>query len=81
MWSAQEDEQIVGRIQRRGQVVTPTVYRLVLESTTDVFLHNISFQKGAVLEAFTAPSAVYRSLFDGSSGIQHHHYEQIQPND
>ncbi|KAG2352807.1 P-loop containing nucleoside triphosphate hydrolase protein, partial [Suillus spraguei] len=53
LWSATEEGQLIGRIYRPPQQKTVHVYRLVAADTQDVFLNNLSFDKAAVLNAFT----------------------------
>ncbi|KAG1737029.1 P-loop containing nucleoside triphosphate hydrolase protein [Suillus lakei] len=53
LWSATDEGQLIGRIYRPPQQKTVHVYRLVAADTQDVFLNNLSFDKAAVLNAFT----------------------------
>jgi SNF2 family DNA or RNA helicase len=56
LWSAQEDNQLIGRIWRHPQKKDVHVYRLIADKTPDVFLNNISFDKAAIHNAFTGAS-------------------------
>ena len=51
-WSAQEDHQLIGRLWRWPQSKDVIVYRLIVLDTPDVFLNNLSFDKGAMLSQF-----------------------------
>jgi len=51
-----EDQQLVGRIWRHPQVKPVQIYRLIGANTSDVFLNNISFDKGAIMAAFAMSS-------------------------
>ncbi|KAJ3472678.1 hypothetical protein NLI96_g13290 [Meripilus lineatus] len=64
LWSALEDQQLIGRAWRYPQVKPVRVYRLVGMKTPDVFLNNISFEKGALQDAFvgSTPHLSSRSL-------------------
>ncbi|KAG2738555.1 hypothetical protein P692DRAFT_201730973 [Suillus brevipes Sb2] len=53
LWSATDEGQLIGRIYRPPQDKTVHVYRLVAANTQDVFLNNLSFDKAAILNAFT----------------------------
>ncbi|KAH7919759.1 hypothetical protein BV22DRAFT_1050844 [Leucogyrophana mollusca] len=52
LWSAQEDAQLKGCVWRQPQKKKVRVYWLIADKTPDVFLNNISFDKGAMLAAF-----------------------------
>ncbi|KIJ57574.1 hypothetical protein HYDPIDRAFT_104092 [Hydnomerulius pinastri MD-312] len=52
LWSAQDDEQLRGRIYRFPQSKTVHIYRLIALGTPDVFLNTISFDKGQMHQAF-----------------------------
>ncbi|KAI6144170.1 P-loop containing nucleoside triphosphate hydrolase protein, partial [Pisolithus thermaeus] len=51
-WSALDDEQLRGRIFRYPQKKQVHFYRLIALGTPDVFLNNISFDKGQLHSAF-----------------------------
>ncbi|KAI9457025.1 P-loop containing nucleoside triphosphate hydrolase protein [Boletus coccyginus] len=51
-WSALDDEQLRGRIFRYPQQKQVHFYRLIALGTPDVFLNNISFDKGQLHSAF-----------------------------
>lgn len=53
LWSALEDEQLIGRCQRFPQVKVVLTYRLIADCTPDVFLNNVSFSKLSIAEAFS----------------------------
>ncbi|KAH7919437.1 hypothetical protein BV22DRAFT_1023013 [Leucogyrophana mollusca] len=61
VWSAQEDAQLKGRVWRQPQKKKVRVYRLIADKTPDVFLNNISFDKGAMLAAFVGSSVEMRA--------------------
>ncbi|KAH9828555.1 P-loop containing nucleoside triphosphate hydrolase protein, partial [Rhodofomes roseus] len=66
MWSAQEDEQAIGRILRFGQLRDVFIYRLINRDTVDVILNNIAFEKGIMHEAFVKANyklRMYRLYF------------------
>ncbi|KAH7917293.1 hypothetical protein BV22DRAFT_1026655 [Leucogyrophana mollusca] len=65
LWSALEDDQLKGRVWRQPQRKKVRVYRLIADKTPDVFLNNISFDKGAMHEAFVG-STVHLSEFSTS---------------
>ena len=58
----QQDRQLIGRVWRYPQRKRVHVYRLVAEGTSDVFLNNISFSKGAMHDAFMQSSAATRKF-------------------
>ncbi|KAG2098226.1 uncharacterized protein F5147DRAFT_656118 [Suillus discolor] len=45
------------------------VYRLVAADTQDVFLNNLSFDKAAVLNAFTGATSSLRAIFQHDEGV------------
>jgi len=47
----------VGRVWRHPQKKAVEVYRLIGARTSDVFLNNISFDKGVIMQAFAMSSA------------------------
>jgi len=51
-WSALDDEQLRGRIFRYPQQKQVHIYRFIALGTPDVFLNNISFDKGQLHSAF-----------------------------
>ena len=55
-WSAQEDEQAIGRILRYGQTRDVIIYRLIALGSADIILNNISFSKGMMHQAFVDSS-------------------------
>lgn len=55
-WSAQEDEQAIGRILRYGQQRDVIIYRLIALGSADIILNNISFSKGIMHQAFVDSS-------------------------
>jgi hypothetical protein len=68
LWSAQDDHQLIGRVWRQPQKKTVLVYRLIANRTPDVFLNNISFDKGTMLDAFTNSLPKLREHSDVSCG-------------
>ncbi|KAH9848946.1 P-loop containing nucleoside triphosphate hydrolase protein, partial [Lenzites betulinus] len=52
LWSAQEDQQLIGRVWRYSQMKRVIVYRVIAQETSDVFLNNIGFQKGNLHSEF-----------------------------
>jgi hypothetical protein len=56
MWSEQEERQLRGRITRQGQAKPVIIYRLISAGTADVFLNNLSFDKGVMYDAFNGCS-------------------------
>lgn len=64
LWSGQEDRQLIGRLQRRGQLKQVIIYRLIAWGTPDVYLNNISFTKEKMMDAFmsASPSAMRKCL-------------------
>ncbi|KAI0348718.1 hypothetical protein OH77DRAFT_1416039, partial [Trametes cingulata] len=52
LWSAQENEQLIGRVWRHPQKKRVIVYYLIAENTSDVFLNTISRDKGMMQNAF-----------------------------
>ncbi|KIN97685.1 hypothetical protein M404DRAFT_63505, partial [Pisolithus tinctorius Marx 270] len=51
-WSALDDEQLCGRIFQYPQQKQVHIYHLIALATLDVFLNNISFDKGQLHSAF-----------------------------
>ncbi|KAH9828575.1 P-loop containing nucleoside triphosphate hydrolase protein [Rhodofomes roseus] len=51
-WSAQEDEQAIGRILRFGQKSDVLIYYLITLASVDVLLNTIAFDKGVMHQAF-----------------------------
>lgn len=45
LWSALEDEQLIGRAWRFPQTKTVVVYRIIAHETSDVVLNNMAFSK------------------------------------
>ncbi|CAL1698687.1 unnamed protein product [Somion occarium] len=64
MWSQQEDNQLIGRVWRQPQPKTVHVYRLIAQGTPDVFLNEIAFTKGMMLESFSSASEKMKEWFD-----------------
>lgn len=62
LWSAQEDDQLIGRVWRHPQTKNVIVYRIIAADTQDVFLNNISFAKAAIHEAFTNSTSNLRQF-------------------
>jgi SNF2 family DNA or RNA helicase len=62
LWSAQDDAQLQGRINRFPQQKHVHFYRLIAKNTSDVFLNNISFRKEAIQQAFLGASPAMREL-------------------
>ncbi|PCH38799.1 hypothetical protein WOLCODRAFT_84760, partial [Wolfiporia cocos MD-104 SS10] len=60
LWSAQEDAQLIGRVWRHPQPKLVEVYRLIAAGTPDVFLNNISFDKGYMHGSFANTSETLR---------------------
>ncbi|KAI0748986.1 P-loop containing nucleoside triphosphate hydrolase protein [Irpex lacteus] len=54
LWSKQDDTQLIGRLQRRGQTKLVIVYRLLIKDSPDVFLNDISFNKSIMHDTFMA---------------------------
>ncbi|KZT17921.1 hypothetical protein NEOLEDRAFT_1081787, partial [Neolentinus lepideus HHB14362 ss-1] len=52
LWSAQDDEQLRGRIYRYPQRKSIVIYRLLADNTPDMFLSTISFAKSQIHQAF-----------------------------
>ena len=52
MWSALDEEQLIGRLHRAGQEKTVHVYKLLLSETPDTTLSSISFMKRRLQEIF-----------------------------
>ncbi|KAH9852795.1 P-loop containing nucleoside triphosphate hydrolase protein, partial [Lenzites betulinus] len=53
LWSAQEDQQLIGRVWRYSQPKIVAIYRIIARGTSDVFLNNIGFQKGTLHSEFS----------------------------
>ncbi|KAI6137600.1 P-loop containing nucleoside triphosphate hydrolase protein [Pisolithus tinctorius] len=66
-WSALDDEQLRGRIFRYPQQKQVHIYRLIALGTPDVFLNNISFDKGQLHSAFVGCTDDIRGLFEDDS--------------
>ncbi|KAG8213507.1 hypothetical protein J3R82DRAFT_12050 [Butyriboletus roseoflavus] len=62
-WSALDDEQLRGRIFRYPQQKQVHIYCLIALGTPDVFLNNISFDKGQLHSAFIGTDPVFREMF------------------
>ncbi|KIK74535.1 hypothetical protein PAXRUDRAFT_175455, partial [Paxillus rubicundulus Ve08.2h10] len=62
-WSALDDEQLRGRIFRYPQRKQVHVYRLIAVGTPDVFLNNISFDKGQLHSAFVGSVPEFSESF------------------
>ncbi|EIW79437.1 hypothetical protein CONPUDRAFT_73886 [Coniophora puteana RWD-64-598 SS2] len=62
-WSAQDDEQLRGRIYRRPQNKIVQVYRLIALHTPDVFLNTICFGKAKMHAAFVNAPTVIQNYF------------------
>ena len=56
LWSVLEDQQLVGQVWWHPQKKPVEVYRLIGANTSDVFLNNISFDKGVIMQAFAMSS-------------------------
>ncbi|KAK7440780.1 hypothetical protein VKT23_016856 [Stygiomarasmius scandens] len=69
LWSAQEYNQLVGRIHRYPQVKPVIVYRLVAANSPDVFLNNLSMDKGMIQEAFVTSSEKLKCLIGGTDYV------------
>ncbi|THH21443.1 hypothetical protein EUX98_g8376 [Antrodiella citrinella] len=65
LWSALEDEQLIGRVQRFPQVKDVVVYRLVGDKSPDVFLNNMSFNKLSVAKAFAEATPAVQAMYSG----------------
>ncbi|KAI6029042.1 P-loop containing nucleoside triphosphate hydrolase protein [Pisolithus microcarpus] len=63
-WSALDDEQLRGRIFRYPQKKQVHFYRLIALGTPDVFLNNISFDKGQLHSAFVGCAREIQGLFE-----------------
>ncbi|EED80799.1 predicted protein [Postia placenta Mad-698-R] len=64
LWSAQQDQQLIGRLWRDPQAKQVLVYRLIARNTSDVFLNNISFDKSIMHHAFMGSSMSLKRVFD-----------------
>ncbi|EGO04147.1 hypothetical protein SERLA73DRAFT_67866 [Serpula lacrymans var. lacrymans S7.3] len=67
LWSDQEDAQLRGRVWRQPQTKQVHIYRLIATGTPDVFLNNISFDKGVMHAAFVGTDVI--SLTDDDDAI------------
>ncbi|EGO04149.1 hypothetical protein SERLA73DRAFT_148782 [Serpula lacrymans var. lacrymans S7.3] len=65
LWSDQEDAQLRGCVWHQPQPKQVHVYRLVATGTSDVFLNNISFDKGVMHAVFVGTEVVIRKAFLG----------------
>jgi superfamily II DNA or RNA helicase len=54
MWSAQEYQQLVGRIHRYPQTKRVVVYRLIAKHSPDMFLNRLSQDKAQIFAAFVS---------------------------
>ncbi|GBE89337.1 hypothetical protein SCP_1503450 [Sparassis crispa] len=63
LWSAQEDEQLIGRVHRPPQAKPVLVYRIIAAKTPDVFLNNIAFNKAVMHQGFTGASTAIKKVF------------------
>ncbi|PCH40634.1 hypothetical protein WOLCODRAFT_86118, partial [Wolfiporia cocos MD-104 SS10] len=60
LWSVQEDAQLIGRVWRHPQPKLVEVYRLIAAGIPDMFLNNISFNKGYMHRSFANASKTLR---------------------
>ncbi|EMD31654.1 hypothetical protein CERSUDRAFT_127231 [Gelatoporia subvermispora B] len=67
LWSAQEDSQLIGRVQRYPQQKLVRIYRIILRSTPDIFLNNLAFRKAEMHEAFVGSSLKLQRAFTQDS--------------
>ncbi|KAL7281844.1 hypothetical protein ACG7TL_005167 [Trametes sanguinea] len=68
LWSAQEMEQLIGRVWRHPQSKQVLIYSLIAVGTSDVFLNTISRDKGTMQSGFmNTDTALKRALEDGDS--------------
>ena len=61
LWSAQSDQQLIGRLWRYMQRQHVLVYRLVIANSQDIFLNNVSFSKKEMYRAFMESPSVIRT--------------------
>jgi hypothetical protein len=52
-WSAQDDDQLIGRVHRYPQCKEVFVYRLIAARTADVMLNNLCFAMADLIRLFT----------------------------
>ncbi|KAL7283875.1 hypothetical protein ACG7TL_001145 [Trametes sanguinea] len=72
LWSAQETEQLMGRVWRHPQEKKVIEYHIVAEGTSDIFIGGISFDKGlAHRRLMHMPTTLQRALVGGSDNIHH----------
>jgi len=62
-WTVTAADQLYGRIQRYPQLKPVHIYHIIADDTQDVFLNNLSFSKGAIMDAFTRSTPSMRALF------------------
>ena len=63
LWSAQSDQQLIGRLWRFMQQYWVLVYRLIIDNSQDVFLNNVSFSKKQMHLAFLGVPSELRTSF------------------
>ena len=54
LWSAQEYEQLIGRVWRHGQKKEVIVYFVLALGTSDIFFRNVSLDKGLMHKVLTS---------------------------
>ncbi|OSC96198.1 hypothetical protein PYCCODRAFT_1472816, partial [Trametes coccinea BRFM310] len=70
LWSAQEMEQLIGRVWRHPQPKQVLIYSLIAVGTSDVFLNTISRDKGTMQSGFmNTDTSLKRALEDGDSEL------------
>ncbi|KIP01229.1 hypothetical protein PHLGIDRAFT_123540, partial [Phlebiopsis gigantea 11061_1 CR5-6] len=69
LWSALEDRQLQGRLNRRPQSKQVIVYRLIAWATPDVILNNISFTKEKMMAAFEMAGPELSKVIAAANGV------------
>ncbi|KAL7283873.1 hypothetical protein ACG7TL_001143 [Trametes sanguinea] len=70
LWSAQETEQLMGRVWRHPQEKKVIEYHVIADGTSDVFIGGISFDKGlAHRRLMHMPTSLQRALIGGSDNV------------
>ncbi|KAH8069437.1 P-loop containing nucleoside triphosphate hydrolase protein [Cristinia sonorae] len=63
LWSAIEDQQLIGRAWRFPNTKRVVMYRLIADRTPDVFLNNMAFNKLIMYQAFISTPDIIRKIF------------------
>lgn len=63
LWSAQEAEQLLGRVHRHGQKKTSIRYDLIATNTSDVFIEAVSHEKGLMHSKLMNMPTALRELY------------------